>query len=687
MKADEKVYTLNAEDTDLGLANIGKKDQIPEGNYGTDGYFKLVGQNIRANSDSLIIELAKREGSNIQFTVTGAANLQLAVSSNGNTNASDCILIRMDDNVELIPAGYEKSVFVVEGSEPVTVYFFNLTAGTYKLKSPEGTSHDNRGFRLFSAKVTQYPDGNIPQRPDWGKASAPKLSSVKQDGEKIVVTYDADISFDGGDYVRISMLNTKGELIESVDVTSEGKQAVAKFVPSASGEYTFMAESGRYGDVEKQSGVSDPFDFLLPLKAFEKFTVTNMGGSSVILEWSEIPEADVYQIYLQYEGSEGETIATLSKDTLSFVVNDLTIDKEYTFTVSALAPGRDNDHPRSSFASVKKIVRDRVDRTWVFAYFGQSVNGSRNIIEDLNEDAFTFKLKSCTVNEDGSIKDKGGKFTSFYDGISYYYTEIDAAKENFELTATFTIDYINPTPDGQEGFGLVIRDSIGENGVSNNNFETNSVSLIATKFESTQDGTKYSMKDGLGVRFTYGLTPENIADGTMSTKGICKMTPCQYESGNLINPGDTYTLTIKKTNTGYHCIYNGEEYILYGVEKLLAVDPEHVYVGFAVARGCNVSVSDVKFSTSDVATDPPAEPEPDPKYNVGITIVSPESSGSTDYVLRFRANADGTARVTDAMVNSLAEGLVCKANEICETTISIKDGTNNVIVYFTPTEG
>ena len=370
----EEVYTLDATDEKIGLSGLAKKDQIPEGNYGTNGYFKFVGQNIRANSDTLIIELAKREGSNIQFTVTGAANLQLVVSSNGNTNASDCILIRMDDNAELIPAGYEKSVFVVEGSEPVTVYFFNLTAGTYKLKSPEGTPHDNRGFRLFSAKVTQYPDGNIPQRPDWGKVSAPKLSSVKQDGEKIVVTYDADISFDGGDYVKISMFDTKGELIDSAEVTSEGKQAVAKFVPSASGKYTFTAEFGRYGDAEKQSGASDPFDFLMPLKDFEKFTVTNIGGGSVILEWSEIPEADVYQIYLQYEGSEGETLATLSKDTLNFVVNDLTIDKEYTFTVAALAPGRDNDHPRSISASLKKIVRDRVDRPWSFAYFGQSVN-------------------------------------------------------------------------------------------------------------------------------------------------------------------------------------------------------------------------------------------------------------------------------------------------------------------------
>ena len=64
---------------------------------------------------------------------------------------------------------------------------------------------------------------------------------------------------------------------------------------------------------------------------------------------------------------------------------------------------------------------------------------------------------------DGTIDKKGGKFVSSdpADGISFYYTTIDPARENFYLQADVTIDYVNPTPDGQEGFALMIRDVIG----------------------------------------------------------------------------------------------------------------------------------------------------------------------------------------------------------------------------------
>lgn len=62
----------------------------------------------------------------------------------------------------------------------------------------------------------------------------------------------------------------------------------------------------------------------------------------------------------------------------------------------------------------------------------------------LDPENFVFQLKSCTVKDDGvTIDGKGGKFTTFHDGISYYYTVVDPTIENFELTATFTVDYIN----------------------------------------------------------------------------------------------------------------------------------------------------------------------------------------------------------------------------------------------------
>ena len=46
-------------------------------------------------------------------------------------------------------------------------------------------------------------------------------------------------------------------------------------------------------------------------------------------------------------------------------------------------------------------------------------------------------------------------------------------------------------------------------------------------------------------------------------------------------------------------------------QTLEIIDPDRSYVGFAVARGCNVTVDNVSMVISDPATDPPAQSEPD----------------------------------------------------------------------------
>ncbi len=135
-------------------------------------------------------------------------------------------------------------------------------------------------------------------------------------------------------------------------------------------------------------------------------------------------------------------------------------------------------------------------------------------MEMIDPDELVFKLNSSTIKDDGvTIDGKGGKFTTFHDGVSYYYTVVDPTTENFELSATFTIDYINPTPDGQEGFGLLAMDSLGEYGVSSVNHYTNSAGVLATKFEEVIEDVKYTGKDVLGARFVTGITPEVLSSG------------------------------------------------------------------------------------------------------------------------------------------------------------------------------
>ena len=323
------------------------------------------------------------------------------------------------------------------------------------------------------------------------------------------------------------------------------------------------------------------------------------------------------------------------------------------------------------------------EKQWEFTYFGQSSNGDLNTFEMVDEENLTFKLNSCSIKEDGTINKKGGKFTTFHDGISYYYTKIDADTENFELTGTFTVDYINTTADGQEGFGIIAMDSLGQHGVSMTNHYTNSAAILATKFGS--------LKDVLGTRFVSGITEVAINDGDSGIAQAGKNVSTGYteDAADLIKAGESYTLTLKKTNTGYHTILENDETterIMYGTDKLLQLDNESIYVGFAVARGCNVTVSDVELKITDPKTDAPALPAPEETVDVKITVNSPSTYAETTYPLVFTVNADGEMTVKSAEGTILAENVKVTAGEDATVKLDLVEGDNEFVITFVPEE-
>lgn len=335
------------------------------------------------------------------------------------------------------------------------------------------------------------------------------------------------------------------------------------------------------------------------------------------------------------------------------------------------------------FAAEKAQNGKTLAKEWNFTYFGQSSNGDLNTFEMLDEKDLTFKLNSCSIKEDGTINKKGGKFTTFHDGISYYYTEIDAATENFELTGTFTVDYLNTTPDGQEGFGIIAMDSLGEHGVNMTNHYTNSAAILATKFGS--------LKDTIGTRFVSGITEVAINDGDsgIAQSGKNESKAYSENEADLIKTGKSYTLTLKKTNTGYHTILENDETterIMYGTDELLQLDKDKVYVGFAVARGCNVTVSNVKLTITDPKTDAPALPAPEKTVDVKTTINSPSTYAKAEYPLAFTANANGQISVKDKEGNVVAENVKVTASKDATANLKLAEGDNEFVITFTPDE-
>ena len=547
-------------------------------------------------------------------------------------------------------------------------------------------------------------------RPAWDKVAGPEFVSVSlaQDRpDTLLVAFRLEIGAKGADRAAVTMADASGATLETKLLGRSSKAIKSvEFKPPKSGTYFFSIAASRTGVSETKTSPALAFDFSLPLTP-PVIQARNAGKGTMLISWEPVQEAEHYIVSWKPEGSvdggsndsggAGSAVEATAGSALSrefkTTIAGLIHSQRYAFTVSAIRG------PESAVSPpLLKLVKNEAEREWFFTWFGQSSKAELNTMEMIDADKFVFKLKSCSFNPaDGQIDQKGGKYTAFHDGISFYYTVIDPKTENFELKATFTVDYINPTADGQEGFGLLALDSLGAHGLSSVNHYTNSAGIIATKFEETIDGVKKTSKDTLGARFVSGLTKEIITSGDagIAQKGTSLSRAYSYDSSDLVRTGDRFTLTLKKTNTGYHAIlekpYATEEtvteYIMYGPEKLLQLDPDHLYVGFSVARGCNVTVSDVSMTITDPKTDPPARKEPPELVPLIAMVDSPSSCTKASYPFVFTANADGLLTMKDKDRNLVIDGARVTALRDFTADIELAWGINDFFLTFTPDPG
>jgi hypothetical protein len=333
---------------------------------------------------------------------------------------------------------------------------------------------------------------------------------------------------------------------------------------------------------------------------------------------------------------------------------------------------------------------------WQFKAFGTSSAANVNTLAEGADIHSKVTLNACTVKEDGTINKKGGKFVadSPADGLSFYYTTIDPTKENFYLQADVTIDYVNPAPDGQEGFALMLRDSLSGSG----SYFSNQISVAGTKLPL--DGVE--IKDAVGVRSYTGI----ISNETAASNEV-KATRAAFSS-QTIKQGDTYRVSLAKTSNSYVAtqyainadgttgtvIGSSTLYIpaknstATSVSKYAELDDpmtvqeaNKAYLGFAAARGMNVTFSNVAYTTSAWnASEWTLQPTSyiDPVYQ----ITSPSTCTGSSYALAFKANADGTAKVY-ANGKLVDKDLAVKAGETLTRSYTVTRDTTFKVV-FTP---
>ncbi|ADL52345.1 Pectinesterase [Clostridium cellulovorans 743B] len=389
-------------------------------------------------------------------------------------------------------------------------------------------------------------------------------------------------------------------------------------------------------------------------KARVKFANTKLESSSIIdpKGWTDMsgatPEnADFAEFNTTYNDVKVDTTARRSP-VLSDETSIASIENYFGGWIPKYYTGK--------IGPVKEVFE------WKSIEFGASTSSDNNtvVVDDTNK----------TVTVTAGLKDgtkTGGKITGSQDGISYYYTEIDPSK-NFEISADVKVNYFaKPNPDGQEGFGLMARDSIGKNG---------DASVFASNMV---------MVGGYGGSKNVALIQSVFRNNVKDSSGMGAVMEDITKFGDRpANDGTaTYKLTMKKTNTGYHVsVNNGKEKIYYRPKQLEVLDKDKIYVGLFAARVASITVSNIDMKTSNVETDPVGVPEPPRPTLPAVSATSLDATSSTSYALKATPNVKGNLQVKLAgteIYNKEVEG-----NKEFVLNTTLVNGENTFDITFTP---
>lgn len=685
-------------------ANADKKVTV-DGNSKTGDNGMEFSQRIKLNGSGSV------EARNISFTTKGAATVNVYAMSGSSSEDRALLLVGADGEV-----GRNTVLGApTDGIIPAATYEVTA-AGTYYLWS------EKSGINIYYIEVV--PEGaqtDGPARAAWNTVAAPVLGEPTVEDGTIKVPYTMLIgpATDGCDRLYIYMYDAAGNEVEKLTLAAQSKGGVAEFTPAESGDYTFKCEAMRTEEASTIFGNEVAVKgYVLPLSTPVVMSATSQGNGSVHLVWMAVDEAESYTVTYHEVGSDAVVQAGTSTTT-ELLVTGLTVGTRYVFNVMATR-GTDT----SDAGSIEANATADAQRVWSFATYGSSTNTNDNWYEGNINDG------SVTV---ASLNGKGKIVPGSTDGIAFYYTTIDPEKENFKLRATFIVDEWTFS-NGQDGFGMMVADAVGTHGDSSA-FWNNYFSAVVSKVEywwdyekeevvtgDTGTANKISMKLGVGSQEKRGVTAANIADGTIISDTanlfITNTETLEYSQryaagtynivGNYKNetkPTGTlgekalkteFTFEIERNNTGYYVSYitfdkDGNEQKetrrFYDIERtaLTQIDPENIYVGFYASRNAKITVTNCTLTTSDPATDAPAEAREITYYAPELAVNSAETTGNDDYTLNIYTNANGTIDVKGNNGEVYAEGV--KATAETYTHITVEDlptGLTNFRIFFTP---
>ena len=527
---------------------------------------------------------------------------------------------------------------------------------------------------------------------DWESVAKPVISKVEAGPDGFTVTVEGIVDeYNGAEDIVVTMLHNDGQAGEAVIKRSEGT-ATVNFTAHESGDYTFVATAQRLGCADKASDVYEVKDFILGVKMPTITWAENKGNGEVYLDWVNISDAKDYTLTYKVKGSDESTAVKIDGITEGdYTVKNLTVGSTYEFSVVANRA----DGYCSAVSEKELSVTADAQKNWYVSTVGSAqetkatiteADGNAQVINIANGDTASKKVATVEAkditNTTGSMEIQAkasGKISDDEDGFSYYYTKVNPEKENFELTATFTVTDASLTPDNQTGFGVVVADTLGVN-----NWGTPS---YVHKYFNYFSSMMYSSKiNAPTMRYITGYTSADTSnkDGVDRVNNNVKFN--QLTGTDMFKVGAEYTFTVRKTDDGYEAVATTENGTQ--TQKLTANDftsvqeDGTVVVGVMVARKIGVKITDIKFTTSESKGLATSEVVED-KVTPSIRVYSSNTCGAGEYEYTVVPNCAGTLKVTGS-ADGKAISKEVTADEVVRIPVAVNVGSNTIKAEFEP---
>ena len=527
---------------------------------------------------------------------------------------------------------------------------------------------------------------------DWESVAKPVISKVEAGADGFTVTVEGIVDeYNGAEDIVVTMLHNDGQAGEAVIKRSEGT-ATVNFTAHESGDYTFVATAQRLGCADKASDVYEVKDFILGVKMPTITWAENKGNGEVYLDWVNISDAKDYTLTYKVKGSDESTAVKIDGITEGdYTVKNLTVGSTYEFSVVANRA----DGYCSAVSEKELSITANAQKNWYVSTVGSAqetkatiteADGNAQVINIANGDTASKKVATVEAkditNTTGSMEIQAkasGKISDDEDGFSYYYTKVNPEKENFELTATFTVTDASLTPDNQTGFGVVVADTLGVN-----NWGTPS---YVHKYFNYFSSMMYSSKiNAPTMRYITGYTSADTSnkDGVDRVNNNVKFN--QLTGTDMFKVGAEYTFTVRKTDDGYEAVATTENGTQ--TQKLTANDftsvqeDGTVVVGVMVARKIGVKITDIKFTTSESKGLATSEVVED-KITPSIRVYSSNTCGAGEYEYTVVPNCAGTLKVTGSADGKVVTKEVT-ADEVVRIPVAVNVGSNTIKAEFEP---